>query len=158
MKNDLLTCILLCVVSTTPAWPAPANERVDGHALLAVCSNAVRLFDGEPVEAGRESDPPYCLGFVTAVRQAAEQLAERGAAYEQGGVRCSWHYETGWISQIESVAAELFRPVCYPDGLESERLVRLVVQFMRSRPDELHLSGAALVSAAVSQTFPCPSE
>ena len=152
MKRELaiLAVLIVCTVSQVAA-----DDAVDGRGLLPICSNAVRMLDGESVEQEQRGDLPYCLAFVTAVRQAAEGEAARGQSLEDEGVQCRWHYDTGWVSEVGSVARKLFRPVCHPKSLTAEQIARITVDFMIRHPEELHASGAALVAAAIRQSFPC---
>ena len=45
-----------------------------------------------------------------------------------------------------------------PESLTAERMARMTVSFLKSRPQELRLSGATLVSAAIREPFPCAEE
>jgi hypothetical protein len=155
MKLHVLSAIafVICVVA-----PAGAADTIDGDKLLEICGNAVRILDGEEVDAERQRDLPYCLGFVTAVRQAVEDEAQRGERFQKDGVECRWHYETGWVAGIDSVMGEMFQPVCHPDGLSAERIARMTVGFLERHPTERRLSGAALVAAAIREPFRCSDE
>lgn len=154
-KTTFLLAILLAFMAT---GVASAETALDGEALLKICGNAVRALEGETAEKEAGSDLPYCLGFVTAVRQTIEEEARRGEKFQEDGVECRWHYETGWTDDVQSVMRELFRPVCYPGSLSPERIARMVVAFIERHPEEKRLPAAAIVAAAIREPFPCVEE
>jgi hypothetical protein len=44
---------------------------------------------------------------------------------------------------------------CVPAGARADRLKDIVVRFLASTSDDLHLPAAALANAALAQAFPC---
>jgi hypothetical protein len=44
---------------------------------------------------------------------------------------------------------------CVPAGVRADRLKDIVVRFLASTSDDLHLPAAALANAALAQAFPC---
>jgi hypothetical protein len=155
MKRFVTVTILVLAAAGASATAA---EPVDGRVLLRICANAVRVLDQGSQAADDARDLAFCLGFVTAARQATEGEAERGRKFEDDGVRCQWHWDNGWVGEIDSVARNVFRQSCHPDELTSQQVARLAVSFMQAHPEELRAPAVEIVTAALRETFPCADD
>ena len=68
-------------------------------------------------------------------------------------------YTLGVIDSIENAVSSglMTRTFCIPSGnkVPLEQLRDIVAKFLREHPEKRHLSGAAIVSAAATDAFPC---
>ena len=45
---------------------------------------------------------------------------------------------------------------CPPEGVTSENIIHIVIQYMDQHPSEGHLDAAQLIQRALTEQFPCP--
>ena len=71
-------------------------------------------------------------------------------------------YTLGVIDSIENaVSSDLMAPTfCIPPGnqVTTEQITAIVAKFLEEHPEDRHLQGAAIVSAAATDAFPCENQ
>jgi hypothetical protein len=128
MKTGFLAAILLL-----PAFAAAKT----GNDLLGDCSIALKLFNhenvsGEPVDFIKIGD---CTGFVSGVMQAV--ALQRKAALASNG------------QSKDPVMLS-----CAPPEVSVEQVVRMTLNRLKNKPEELDLDAATIVLRALSEGSP----
>ena len=128
MKKGLLAVMLLM-----PAFAAAKT----GNDLLGDCSIALKLFNhenvsGEPVDFIKIGD---CTGFVSGVMQAVALQRKAGL---------------GGNGQSKDTVGQF----CAPPDVSVEQVVRMTINRLKSKPEELELDAATIVLRALSEGSP----
>ncbi len=111
---------------------APAAAVDNGHELLDQCANAVVVLEGRGggLSADGAQAASYCLGYVRGVTKIVT------------------------ISHMLKPGGQMFCPP--PEGIATDRAVRILVSYLRQHPERLHASKVTLAAAAFMQAWPCP--
>jgi hypothetical protein len=124
-----ITVIGLVLLLGTVAW-AGVVVSIDGNRLLRDCGTAIQLLEagyvGGTVDTVTSSI--YCMGYVTGTLEMA--------AYSSVINKTPWMF-------------------CLPDGMEFFQAIRIIVRYLQTHPERLHGPGAALVTEAMYEAFPC---
>jgi len=62
---------------------------------------------------------------------------------------------TGYFSGLFDASDWIGREACPPRGSEPQHWVRVVVAYLESHPEELHMSAASLAKRALVEAYPC---
>jgi len=131
MRTFLLSAVFLlisgCLVVQDFDW------KSDGKSLLAKCSLAVRVFDGEKLSSADAVDGAFCVGYIWGNRDT--------------------DYAVQMLEEHEKVT--LMKHACPPSNASTEQLVRVVVKYLHDNPERLHMPASVLVTDAIRSSFPC---
>lgn len=101
-------------------------------ALAAPDAPARNLFSGNALYAsctGSAPDRIECQGFI------------------QGAIAAETYFE----------AVKVVPPIiCYPDGVQSQQLVEVVINHLRDHPETRQSGAGGLVVISLAKAFPCP--
>lgn len=114
------------------AGATSAGTYQSGDMLLSFCAEAARIDTvsgrvGTPLESG------MCMGYIQAVSDMVETMAKFDP---------------------------LLRLFCIPggsNGVLTGQLSKIVYTYLRTHPEELHLTASSLTIAALREAFPCPT-
>lgn len=125
MKTPLACLVALLLVIWSPITAA----QVDGSALLATCSAAVKELDGEKISQQEALGSLYCVAYVSGFLDATSLAAKFTAGR---------------------------RSICMPDnGITNGQAARILVKYLRENPQTLHESGRLSLYIALAKAFPC---
>jgi hypothetical protein len=107
-----------------------AGESVDGQKLLRDCQANIRVAERTHREGSVEVlQAAFCAGYVLGVAD---------------------------LHGIETLTRPALRVFCLPETWEVLQGIRVVVRYLQTHPEQLHLVGATLVYVALHEAFPCP--
>ncbi|MGH9513422.1 MAG: Rap1a/Tai family immunity protein [Terriglobales bacterium] len=130
MKKWILLISAVLLTSTSAAF---ADST--GNDVLDRCQTAVRLFDNNGAPVGEHYDGGWCFGWVSGALQVTKLQNE-------------W---TDFTKQKPTLLQ-----FCVPDpGIPAIQAVRIVVKYLKERPEQLHEDGMSLTIAALKDSFPC---
>ncbi|MBI3297398.1 MAG: hypothetical protein HYZ75_04500 [Elusimicrobia bacterium] len=119
--------LLIAMAAIIPA--AHAEEKSDGNALLRNCTSAVRELDKEVLKTQEGLDAVHCIGYLNGFTDS---------------------------HSVDSIAKPQKPLYCLPvDGLETGQVARIVVKYLKGRPEILHQSARILTALALTHAFPC---
>ena len=127
----LLFFVSFYMLSTpTDAAVEHANgwSGLDGNAMLPACQAAIELADGKKLSDSRAADAIRCLGYVTGF---LDGFGARDNAPGSSAV------------------------LCFPEGVNSFQMVRVVTKWLQDHPARLHEPAWSCVFAAVHEGFAC---
>jgi hypothetical protein len=134
MKTVSWLVVVGLVLLLSPGGHAAAAgemETWDGRALLERCRSATRFFDAHGiVSSAILFDAGYCVGLASGIF----------TTHAAGLKRRQW--------------SAYFCPP--PAGVNEARMVRIIVRYLETHPELLHLYDADLVIEAFRAAFPCP--
>jgi Rap1a immunity proteins len=121
---------LLVAAGTSPEAPGDQGDS-DGNSLLRMCSDSIRLYDaGGKVSADVANRAFQCVGYVDGL------LA----------------MHTAYIS-LRPLPSPL---LCLPsEGILVIQGIRIIVHYLQSHPEQLHLTARVLAILAFHDAFPC---
>ena len=123
----LLGSVLALGAATTQSVPADRT----GTAFLRKCNPVVRDADGEDVSAEEAVQGLQCMSYL------------------QG-------FLDGYELAAHTFESQYKRVMCPPKGgIENEQAARIVVEYLREHPEELHATDRVLVFIALARAFPC---
>ena len=130
MSRTILLCFL-CAAASTATW-AQGTPTTDGHAFLQRCTAALRVDEAGQGDNSTQQQALWCLGYV--------------AGFADGHT-------------LGTVEMTLGSPLlCPPDGWRpAGQLVRLLVEWLRTHPTQLHRDMHSVMLLAFADAFPCPS-
>ncbi len=112
------------------------TEIKTGNGFLKLCSSIDRIGTGEISDsdfADLGVCTGYILGFGAGLRLANALTEVQGAA-------------------IKKVL------YCVPDEVTVGQQIRVVLKYIRERPEKAHFPTSALAAVALKQAFPCPAK
>ena len=116
---------------------APSFAK-DGNKLLHECTDALsHIENGYRSANERLLNFGYCLGYVLGVIEG---------------------YREGFLVLSMRVGMPSPPALCFPGGVPLEQVVRIVVNYLRAAPQQLHLSAGLSVITAIAIAFPCPGQ
>lgn len=117
------------VVFITAFWMiSGAGYSMTGDVLLQNCSAALKTLDGAKPSPDEDLIGAHCMGYIVGIIEGHEFM----------------------VSQANAV-----RRFCPPENLSTPQSVRVVVKYLRSNPEFLHLSSTVLVLRGLHDAFPC---
>ena len=128
MNTRMMVLVFACVPLLQTTTAAAVNT---GGELLRYCEQAERVFSTNPnVSSGANVDQAnQCLAFIQGVL---------------GGVRMA-----DVLSNVK------YTLLCTPSGVRNEQFIRVVLSWLRQKPEALHEDAGALVALALIAAFPC---
>jgi hypothetical protein len=127
-----MAIVVLVLVAVTAALAgAPAAKALNGHQLLELCPDALRALE-QPNANVNDFNAGYCIGLIMGILDV-------NVAYQ--------HFPNQ--TQV------LF---CDPrDGTTGmPKFVRIILRYLQTHPERLHLYSTALAIEAMQEAFPCP--
>jgi len=129
-----LIFFLLILFSISPL----ANEQ-EASEFLEQCISAIKAIDKKTSITHDWFDTAYCLGYVD-------------------GSRDIFDYSVESVHRIKTLGsieyAKYFFP-CVPAQVGRKQLVRILVKYLESNPEELHEPLSVLTRKAFGEAFPC---
>ena len=126
--------ILILSLSVNFITMPPSPATADGKKLLKQCETIVAYREGKNISKLSTTDTEeaiYCLGYI------------------QGTIDTNNFYQT-------SIGDNAM--FCTPDGkLKGLDAAKVVINYLRERPESLHEKESFLVQSALSDKFPCKS-
>jgi hypothetical protein len=129
---------LLLLALAAPATPAQSSNSYpvlifggDADELVEKCRHVTEASAPSGVDPSTVLGAQSCLSFIAGVVDGG-QLAARGDH-------------------------RLF-PICFPSGVTTTQLAKIVVKYGDDHPEKLNIAGAAFVVTALRQAFPCPAK
>jgi len=110
------------------APPRVAPAESGGASLLQYCLAAIEAFEGKALTPQTASNAAFCSGHITGM------LDMHAMAIRVKGMP---------------------PPFCVPDSMDVIQAIRVVVRYLQSHPEDLHLDGSALAALALRDAFPC---
>lgn len=126
-----LTLLLLFTSLFIPSTATSGMAEIDGNMLLDNCKEAVRYMENKNAPSINFSSVNFCMGFISGVNQL----------------------HTAFVSSVSCFDPPMF---CGPPPANSEDLIKMVVKFLKTNPQDLHFQGSVLTIAALKEAFPCP--
>ena len=72
-------------------------------------------------------------------------------------VECQGFVQGAIAAETYFEEAKAIRPlICYPNGLQGQQLIEIVVDHLRNHPETRQNGAGGLVIAALQNVFPCP--
>lgn len=104
-------------------------SKADGNSLLTECAAAERFIETNhmPEDSFAHFQIAHCLGVVSGVGTTLFVLAH----------------------------GNLIKSCMPKDGMPNSQLVRIVNQYLRQHPEELHQEDVPLIMMALSKAYPC---
>ena len=106
------------------------KAEIDGNMLLQNCNEAVRFMQNKNVPSPNYSAVNFCVGYISGVNDL----------------------HTTFIRSVACFDPPVF---CNPQPTEIEQLVKIVVEFLKAHPEDLHFQGSVLTVSALKEAFPC---
>jgi hypothetical protein len=133
MRNGgLVLLLVLACCQVLCAQTALETYSSSGNAFLRLCSP----IDDDKATPGEQADVIGCVGFVSGFMVGAEA-------------------ETALVkSKIGRKTPEMF---CRPNNIEHGQVVRIVLKYIRSHPEEAHRVTELIMVSALGEAFPCKS-
>jgi Rap1a immunity proteins len=113
-----------------------ANAQSNGNELLGYCERFLNGYKALPDNRFQTANDPVawqCFGYVTAVSNFAYL-----------------HLGTS-----EATIAKVLSQICLPNGTSVVQLIRVIVNYGRQQPEQLHLPTPLFVLNALGKAFPC---
>lgn len=74
-------------------------------------------------------------------------------------IECQGFVQGAMAAETYFEEAKAIRPlICYPDALQGQQLIEIVVNHLRNHPETRQNGAGGLVIAALQNAFPCPRE
>jgi len=114
--------------------PTIARAALDGNELLQKCEPIEKLYsDPESLSSKQASGVVYCLGYIGSF------------------------IETFYFQRMAKIVPAL--PYCLPgDGLSQKEIVNVVVEYLKSHPEELAKPAGYHIFMALREEYPCNKE
>lgn len=109
-----------------------AYAQNSGNDLLRMCGGVVQAMDGGEVTLSTHFDSGYCVGLM------------------KGIINTSRIYKVGY-----NIERELCLPI---DGIDNDQAMRIVVKYLKAKPELLHLDHSALAFNALAKAYPCAND
>lgn len=121
------TAIVVFAILFIIANQAMCDDKiVDGNLILEHCIKVQQFFEGR--SSADSSKAGICVGYIQGARDMHD------------------------VYQFASKATPLF---CIPSQVPNGQLVRILLKYLQSHPEKLHLNGGFLCSLAFVEAFPC---
>ena len=130
MRIFLWSAVLLLISGSLVAQD---DWKGDGNSLLAKCSLAVRVFDGEKLSSSDAVEGGFCLGYIWG-NQDTDHMVQM-------------------LEEHEKIT--LLKHACPPSKASTAQAARIVVKYLRDNPERLHMPASVLVTDAIRSSFPC---
>ena len=126
----LLISLFVCFY---PACIYSQEYKSDGHELMDMCSEAVKLLKEEVHDTYKAIS---CVRFIEGFRAAsAAYVSANEAGFDENGTM-SWK-------------------LCDPHEVTNGQVIRLVAGYLNDHPEELNTAAGILVAEAIQNTYPC---
>jgi len=120
--------LIVLVLSFT--FTTPVMAVVDGNELLQNCQEAEYFIDnGQYRDQSSWAEGNYCVGVVT-------------------GVLFTYQYLNSGIS-------DPLVKLCAPEKMIVKQAIRIVLKYLRAKPEMLHNDPPVLIMLALLEAFPC---
>ena len=129
MKKPILLPLFAAILIAFAASPAMAE--IDGNMLLDNCNEAVRYLEDKNAPSINFSAVNFCVGFISGVNEV----------------------HSTFVSSVSCFDPPVF---CIPPKTNQEQLVKVVFNFLKSHPEDLHYKGSVIAISALKEAFPCP--
>jgi|HubBroStandDraft_5_1064220.scaffolds.fasta_scaffold168950_2 hypothetical protein len=128
MKTIARMCLLVFVVSTFALASDKGWGNQTGNDLLPVCSVAVDVLDKKDGSNDQAHDAVECFQYVSGFLDGygVASAVDKGKPF-----------------------------LCFPKDSNTGQMVRVVVKWMKERPEKLHLAASACVFEALGDSFMC---
>jgi len=124
--------LLLIIVSLFIACSASSSlAEIDGNMLLENCNEAARYLGNKNNLPVNFSSVNLCVGYISGVNDL----------------------HTTFVGSVACFDPPVF---CSPRPAHLEQLVKIVVNYLKKHPEDLHFQGSVLTVAALKDAFPCP--
>jgi len=128
MKKLALSIIVLFLFIASVTTSAKAE--IDGSMLLQNCIEAVRYMQNKNAPSPNISAVNFCVGYISGVNDM----------------------HTTFVRSVACFDPPVF---CNAPPADIEKLVKIVVEFLKAHPEDLHFQGAVLTVSALKEAFPC---
>ena len=127
MKKTLcgIGVVVLVLLGTGSSAVVPT---IDGNRLLRDCNNTIRALEGSGGSVETLASASFCIGYVTGI------------------------LEMHAFSSLIEKMPPLF---CLPDEMEFGQAIRVIVRYLQTHPERLHVPASAHVIEALRGAFPC---
>jgi Rap1a immunity proteins len=133
--EDVAVKISFSLVLLLLAACMSASAESTGNDVLKSCQAAVRFADNDGAPVSEHFDSGWCFGWVS-------------GALEITKLHNEWTDFTGQKPTLLQF--------CLPEsGIPVIQAVRIVVQYLKEHPEQLHEDGMSLTIAALKDSFPC---
>ncbi|MCJ1886089.1 hypothetical protein LNN38_14640 [Pseudomonas sp. LA21] len=122
-----MNIIKTAIISSALYATTVFGSAVDGNHLLSVCHDYVAAMDGKG-KLNSPFDRGYCAGMIH-----------------------------GTLDMAASTSDSTFRVCLPPSSVTTSQATRVVVKYLESNPEQLHLRDTELVIMAFQNAFPCKS-
>lgn len=139
MRRNLNSILLLALILVLSQPSAAQGNKVeqDGNYLLKSCIQAIRALDGDNLDPIQGMRSTFCLGYIN-----------------------------GFLgSHMLTVSLAGSQPLfCTPksglkrSGVQVGQAARIIVKWLKSHPEKLHLDGDILTLLAIAEAFPCKTD
>ena len=117
---------IIALLLVVLSFPQNVVASPDGVKLLQSCSAGIRIQDGGNASKEALADGLWCVGYVMG-------------------------YLDGYAMSSATNAK-----ACFPSkGISAEQAVRLIVEWLKKHPENLHKSGSDEMLLAFANAFPC---
>ena len=128
---------LIALLFTVLAVPLSAQNQEfpwdSGNAFVRVCS----VLDKDTWAALENINVVSCTAYVS-------------------GVVDGVNYEQSFAEHVTTRKPP--KPYCVPEPIENGQEIRIVLKYIRDKPEIAHLPTAPLIMSALSKAYPCPSK
>ena len=128
MKKLALSIIVLFLFIASVTTSAKAE--IDGSMLLQNCIEAVRYMQNKNAPSPNITAVNFCVGYISGVNDM----------------------HTTFVRSVACFDPPVF---CNAPPADIEKLVKIVVEFLKAHPEDLHFQGAVLTVSALKEAFPC---
>ena len=136
----MLTALVVCHPANVPLWASeknspvsqvPSGEEITGSVLLRRCEAAVRIADGEDVDASQTVGGLLCIGYIAG-------------------------FIDGYVLSVSWSARGKKPTLCPPpEGIAAEQGARIVAKWLKENPKYLHGKTRASLLVGLSRAYPC---
>jgi hypothetical protein len=131
MKLALILVVLCCAVESCAQTPDLPDES--GNSFIRTCSAIERVQHTDLENLHVMACVSYVSGFVQGV-----------------------DFETLYVKV--NTNQEIPKPFCRPKEVENAQLVKIVLKFIRSNPEDAHEPTAVLIISALAKAYPCSNK
>jgi hypothetical protein len=149
MRIPALALATLVILFNSTPVTAQLGPLESGNRLLPACRNAVRYFDeggSSELSTFGVTEASICIAYVTGFFHGSEQATASAALVVYG----TEHAQLRMPQYFRRLAA-----YCLPEQVSSSQIVRVVVDYLERRPEDLHNDTELLVVRALADAFPC---
>ena len=123
---------LLFIVPVFMAFTITSGiAEIDGNVLLSNCNEALKYFDKNNDPSVNISAVNYCVGYISGINDL----------------------HTSFVSSVSCFDPPKY---CAPESIEPQKLVDIIVRFLKTHPESLDSHGSDIILFAFKEAYPCP--